>query len=83
MSAFLMKGRNYTLSGIIEPRVSLGLNAIEGYSPQINKIVFDDGQQISFTLGKMKIHGVVFGERTFNFESTSKIFFIKITWLMR
>lgn len=36
-----------------------------------NYIVFDDGTEIEVSYGKMIIHGLLFGDREFNFNDKS------------
>lgn len=66
-SSYLYVGKGYRISGVIEPKISFGLNNVKGYSERPNRIVFDDGAVIDLLYGKMIIYGMMFGEREFNF----------------
>jgi hypothetical protein len=72
IAAFDMRGRGYSIHGMIEPKISLGMNSIKGTSDRLNHLLFDDGTKIELTFGKMVIYGTLFGEREFNFEDRSK-----------
>ena len=59
------------MHGMLEPKISLGLNCIRGWNPHKVTIDFDDGDSYSFTISKLIINGMLFGDRTFNFEDAS------------
>lgn len=67
ISRYLFIGRGYRIYGTIEPKVAVGLNCVKGWSPPLNFIEFEDGTLLQFTMNKMVINGMLFGERTFNF----------------
>jgi hypothetical protein len=62
--------------GQVEPKISVGMNNIKGYSERPHFLVFEDGTEIEMMVGKMVIHGMLFGEREFNFEGRSKFIII-------
>ena len=71
IAAYLLKGRGYKMHGIIQSKASLGLNCAKGSSPFPNYIEFEDGVEIEFGISQMVINGLLFGERSFNFEGIS------------
>lgn len=78
MSAYYFKGRGYKLHGTIQSKASLGLNCAKGCSPHPNFIEFDDGTKIEFYISMMVINGLLFGERSFNFEGTRKFLYLSL-----
>jgi hypothetical protein len=71
VSAYMMHGRGYKTFGKIEPKIELGMNSVKGLSDHENIIEFDNGRVIKLTFMKMVIHGLLFGDREFNFEYRS------------
>ena len=65
------KGRGYNIYGCMEPKISLGLNCVKGWSPHPTYIEYDDGEKMQFTHTKMVINGMLFGERIFTFDGSS------------
>jgi hypothetical protein len=61
ITAYQLMGRGYSLHGMIEPKMSLGMNSIKGASDRPNYLVFDDGTLIELLFGKMVIYGTLFG----------------------
>ena len=43
------------------------MNSVKGYNERENIIQFDDGTKISFSIPKLVIKGMIFGDREFNF----------------
>ena len=70
-SSYIMYGRGYKIYGQIEPKIELGMNSIKGYNDRENIIEFDDGAKLSFSIPKLVIKGMIFGDREFNFEDKS------------
>ena len=57
-------GRGYKIHGQIEPKISLGMNSVKGYSERKNFLIFEeDYAKIQLSYGKMIIKGMLFGER--------------------
>lgn len=79
ISCFYFYGRGYTIHGKIDPKVALGLNCGKGWSPAPCYITYEDGTVIEFTNSKIVLNGLLFGERTFNFEGTSTELLTQIT----
>lgn len=67
----MMHGRGYKTYGKIEPKIELGMNSVKGLSDHENIIEFENGRTLQLTFMKMVIHGLLFGDREFNFESRS------------
>lgn len=65
--SFLFLGRGYKIYGVLEPKIQLKMNSGVGWNPHFSTIEFDDGGKIEFTLNKMGIYGLLFGDRIFNF----------------
>ncbi len=68
ITSYLFVGRGYRLYGTAAIKIDIGLNNAKGYSELSHTIEFDDGHKIEFIFPKLLIGGMLFGERTFNFE---------------
>ena len=75
IASYYLKGRGYIMHGTIQSKASLGLNCAKGMTPYPNYIKFDDGVEIEFGISQMVINGLLFGERSFNFEGISTYIF--------
>jgi hypothetical protein len=71
IGSYLFMGRGYKIHGQIEPKIAFGLNNVKGYSNRPSYIEFEDGAQIEMVYGKMVINGMMFGDRSFNYEDKS------------
>lgn len=59
-----MQGRGYTISGLIDPKISLSsINGGKCWSDKPNYINFDDGSSVCINFAKMAIRGLIFGDR--------------------
>lgn len=58
-----MVGRGYKLIGQINTKISIGMNSVIGYSDRENILLFEDGSKVTYSIMKMIIKGIFFGDR--------------------
>ena len=64
IGSYYFVGRGYKIYGQIEPKISLGMNSVKGFSEKKNFLIFEDNYaKIQISYGKMIIKGMLFGER--------------------
>ena len=51
------------------------MNNVKGYSDRPNYVIFDDGSELELVFGKMVIHGLLYGDRLFDFTDRGTISF--------
>ncbi len=70
-------GRGYKLYGSAHIKIDIGLNNAKGYSELHHTIEFENGDKVEYLFPKLCIGGLLFGERTFNFEG--KVYMYDLT----
>lgn len=74
VSSMLLFGRGYKMSCTIEPKIHIGMNSANGVNVGECKIQFDCDPKNCVYIQTMtgEMHGVSYGERTYNLAGKSK-----------